>query len=172
MIRNPCTLNTNGLYFILRSRMDVYVWYLHRDITNQRFDGNTITVWCISCISRTRNNDRRRPLRSVEFLRYTSGAFFFPRVFILFIPRRNLRPGPRDVTVLTTITINSPTGSLWHNYCIAFSSRVVYSLFFFFFILFFNSFFFSVLLFLLTISVRAHRLCAITARVNRTRCAV
>jgi len=44
----------------------------------------------------------------IEFL----SVLFLSRVFILFIPRRNLRPGPRDVTVLTTITINSPTGSL------------------------------------------------------------
>lgn len=58
---------------------------------------------------------RRRFLLRVEFR--TAWCF------ILFIPRRNLRPGPRDVTVLTTITINSPTGSFWHNYCIAARSR-------------------------------------------------
>lgn len=64
------------------------------------------------------------PALTVRFLPSGLGVFSCVFFFILFIPRRNLRPGPRDVTVLTTITINSPTGSGWHNYCIAFSSAL------------------------------------------------
>lgn len=89
----------------------------------------------------------------VQFLRYNiilysynfPPCFFF--TFIYSTTKFTTRSPVVDVTVLTTITINSPTGSLWHNYCIAFSIGCRVVLFFFYFYYYFFKLFYFIFYF-------------------------